>query len=59
MAMPITNPHFFVYPPERGEIGQSLTRSARFHLGPLWTGDSLSDDFFYFIVAFRQPHQTT
>ena len=32
VAMPIANPHFFVYPPERGEIGQSLPRLAHFHL---------------------------
>ena len=24
-----------VYPPERGETGQSLPRLARFHLGPI------------------------
>jgi len=36
---------FFVYPPERGEIGQSLPRLARFHLRPLQTGGSLSSDF--------------
>ena len=27
--------NFFACPPEGGEIGQSLPRLARFHLGPL------------------------
>ena len=35
VAMPIANPNFFVYPPERGEIGQSLPRLAHFHIRPL------------------------
>ena len=35
VVMPIANPNFFVYPPERGEIGQSLPRLAHFHIRPL------------------------
>ena len=42
--MPIANPHFFVCPPERGEIGQSSSRLVHFHLRPLKTGGSLSND---------------
>ena len=35
---------FFVYPPERGEIGQSLPRLAHFNLRPLQTDGSLRND---------------
>ena len=42
VAMPMANPHFFVYPPERGEIGQSLPRLAYFHLRPLYDTISIS-----------------
>ena len=35
VAMCTANPNFLVYPPERGEIGQSLPRLAHFHIRPL------------------------
>ena len=44
VAMPVGNPHFFVYPPKRGEIGHSLQRWTHFHLRTLQTGGSLSND---------------
>ena len=45
MGLRVTS-NFDVYPPERGEIGQSLPKLARFYLGPIQTGGSLSDDVF-------------
>ena len=48
---------FFVYPPERGEIGQSLPRLAGFQ--DLFRQVETYQIMFYFIIAFRQPYQTT
>ena len=58
VAMPIANSHFFVYPPERGEIG-ILAKISSFSLKNLFRQVAAYQMMFYFVIALRQSYQTT